>query len=480
MSSQSDFEARLVATLEDYEIRERYNAEDPMVVQQLRSIGAFLSLMSSEIDIAELEPFMKTRDRSIIADATNKGILPTGTASQHVLEVINRGTAAVTFSQGREIEDHSNGRPWRLMQSVTVEPGTTAEVHVEQSEYREIPYTVQADESFHKVIINLRDGLSLAGLTVKDDTGHAYSLKVRWMNVEPLEYAYNLTTDSRRRVFIEFGDDERAGRTVRANQVYKIGITETYGEVDSQRLKDAAFSEVLNSDEQRVSIRFKSAGVLKQGTDPLSVSLLRVLASYPALYDEDAVFLGNFDYSVRKKFMARAHYIAVWNENEQDRYFGVTWKDINHLHIAVLAKNEAEQENLETEMCQYIGMLDSLYKDRVRVHEVIEKPFNITLNCRLAAVHDSDSVKSQIKRLLSDIYGQKRIRSSRWLLNGFNTQEISTKLKSSIVAFQDNISDFSIVVEATLNKPTEWVFITDESITVNIERTAEMGAAWIL
>lgn len=116
--------------------------------------------MSSEIDIAELEPFMKTRDRSIIADATNKGILPTGTASQHVLEVINRGTAAVTFSQGREIEDHSNGRPWRLMQSVTVEPGTTAEVHVEQSEYREIPYTVQADESFHKVIINLRDGLS--------------------------------------------------------------------------------------------------------------------------------------------------------------------------------------------------------------------------------------------------------------------------------------------------------------------------------
>lgn len=36
MSSQSDFEARLVATLEDYEIRERYNAEDPMVVQTVK------------------------------------------------------------------------------------------------------------------------------------------------------------------------------------------------------------------------------------------------------------------------------------------------------------------------------------------------------------------------------------------------------------------------------------------------------------
>lgn len=480
MLTQADFEARIVAVLDDYEILERYNAQDPIVLRFLRSIAAFLSLFSQEVDISEIEPFIKTRDRSIIADATNKGILPIGMPTQHVLEVLNRSANSITLSQGRMIEDNSGSRPWRLLQSVTVNPGETGEVLVEQSEYREVQYTVQSTENFHRVELQLRDDLSLAGITVRDNSNQAYQLKKRWMNVEPLEYAFNLTTDSLRRIFIEFGDDERAGRTAQANQVFTFGILETYGDVDVSRLKDASLLDVLTTDETKVSVRFKQGGIVRQGADPLNISQLRVLATYPALYDENAVFLGNFDYSVRQKFMARCHYIAVWNENEQDRYYGVTYQDINHLHIAVVAKNNAEQVNLETEIIQYIGLLDSLYKDRVRVHAVVEKPFNITLNGRLAAVHDLDGVKAQIKGLLVDRYGRTKLSASRWLVNGFNTQGISTQLRTNIVAFQDNISDFSLNVPVVLNKPHEWVYISEPSITLNIERTAETsGAAWI-
>ena len=480
MLTQADFEARIVAVLDDYEIIERYNAQDPIVLRFLRSIAAFLSLFSQEVDISEIEPFIKTRDRSIIADATNKGILPIGMPTQHVLEVLNRSANSITLSQGRMIEDNSGSRPWRLLQSVTVNAGETGEVLVEQSEYREVQYTVQSTENFHRVELQLRDDLSLAGITVRDNSNQAYQLKKRWMNVEPLEYAFNLTTDSLRRIFIEFGDDERAGRTAQANQVFTFGILETYGDVDVSRLKDASLLDVLTTDETKVSVRFKQGGIVRQGADPLNISQLRVLATYPALYDENAVFLGNFDYSVRQKFMARCHYIAVWNENEQDRYYGVTYQDINHLHIAVVAKNNAEQANLETEIIQYIGLLDSLYKDRVRVHAVVEKPFNITLNGRLAAVHDLDGVKAQIKGLLVDRYGRTKLSASRWLVNGFNTQGISTQLRTNIVAFQDNISDFSLNVPVVLNKPHEWVYISEPSITLNIERTAETsGAAWI-
>ena len=480
MLTQADFEARIVAVLDDYEILERYNAQDPIVLRFLRSIAAFLSLFSQEVDISEIEPFIKTRDRSIIADATNKGILPIGMPTQHVLEVLNRSANSITLSQGRMIEDNSGSRPWRLLQSVTVNAGEKGEVLVEQSEYREVQYTVQSTENFHRVELQLRDDLSLAGITVRDNSNQAYQLKKRWMNVEPLEYAFNLTTDSLRRIFIEFGDDERAGRTAQANQVFTFGILETYGDVDVSRLKDASLLDVLTTDETKVSVRFKQGGIVRQGADPLNISQLRVLATYPALYDENAVFLGNFDYSVRQKFMARCHYIAVWNENEQDRYYGVTYQDINHLHIAVVAKNNAEQANLETEIIQYIGLLDSLYKDRVRVHAVVEKPFNITLNGRLAAVHDLDGVKAQIKGLLVDRYGRTKLSASRWLVNGFNTQGISTQLRTNIVAFQDNISDFSLNVPVVLNKPHEWVYISEPSITLNIERTAETsGAAWI-
>ena len=104
----------------------------------------------------------------------------------------------------------------------------------------------------------------------------------------------------------------------------------------------------------------------------------------------------------------------------------------------------------------------------------------MSLNGRLAAVHDLDGVKVQIKGLLVDRYGQTKLSASRWLVNGFNTQEISTQLRKNIIAFQDNISDFSLSVPAVLNKPHEWVYVSNESITLNLERTAEMGAAWVL
>lgn len=484
MLMQSDFEARLVATISDTVILERYNAKDPLVVQQVRAIAAFFALLSQDIDIATLEPFLKSRDRSIIADATNKGILPIATPCQFVLEVINRGTNSVTLSQGRMIEDNSGGRPWRLLQSVTVAAGATGEVLVEQSEYREVAYSVPLSESFHRVLINLKDDLSLASLTVRDDatpTANQYALKIRWMNVAPGDYAVNVTTDSLQRLFIEFGDDDRAGLTAQANQVYTFGLLETYGDVDATRLKDASLMDVLNNDEQRVSVRFKSGGLVRQGADPLNVAQLRLLASYPALYDENAVFLGNFDYLVRKKFMARAHFISVWNENIQEQHYGVTWQDINHLHLAVVAKNIAEQATLITEISQLIGRADSLYESRVIDEDVVERPYLVTITGRLAAVHDLDTVVAQIKGLLVDRYGRGTLSASRWLVNGFNSQEMALQIRNNIVAFQDRISDFSIAVQVGVNKPHEWVYITEDSVTVNLERTADVvGASWSL
>jgi hypothetical protein len=132
-----------------------------------------------------------------------------------------------------------------------------------------VQYTVANSETFHRVELKLQDDLALAGLTVRDNTNQNYIQKKRWMNVAPLEYAFNLTTDSLRRIFVEFGDDDRAGRTAAANQTFTFGILETYGDVDVSRLKDASLAEVLTTDETKVSVRFKQGGVVRQGADPL-------------------------------------------------------------------------------------------------------------------------------------------------------------------------------------------------------------------
>lgn len=484
MLTQADLESQLLSNINNGEVLQRYYAGDPALVQLIRAMAKYLSLLAVEIDVSTIEPFNKTRDRSIIADAANKGILPIATSCQHILQVLNNAPNSITLSQGRLVEDHTGGRPWRLLQTITVAAGQIGEVTVEQSEYREVEYTVPITEAFHRFKIQLSDGLSLANVGVVDTetpSPNSYPLKIRWMNALPGEYAINVTTDSFKSIFIEFGDDERAGRTAQANDVYKIGILETYGEVDITRLKDASLVDVLTADEQKVSVKFKVGGLVRTGADPLDVSQLRLLAGYPALYDENAVFLENFDFLVRRKFMARTHYIAVWNENIHERHYSVSIADINHLHLAIVAKNLAEQGNLVAEVQQLIGNVDSLYRDRVIVSEVVEKPFQMTITGRLAAVHDLDSVSAQIKGLLVAQYGRTTLAASRWLPGGFNAQEMATLLRSKIPAFQDRISDFTVITNTVLNKPHEWVYVTPDSILIQLERTAEsIGATWTL
>lgn len=484
MLTQAEFETKLLAQLGDSEILERYNAGDPLVLQQTRSLAAYFSLLTRELDVATLEPFIKSRDRSIIADATNKNIVPTAIACRHTIIINNSAANSVSLSQGREIEDNSGGRPWRLLQSVTIDSGQSSEVQVEQSTYREVPYTVPVTEVFHQMQINLQDDMYLCGLTVLNDrapTPDQYTLSARWMNVNAGDYAYTVVTDSLRRLFVQFGDSNRAGITASRGDKFTIGITETYGYVDVSRLKDASLVDVNSPDEQKLSLKFSPVKLLQSGTDPLNISQLRVLASYPALYDENAVYLGNFDFLVRKKFMSRCHFISVWNENIQDRYYGATYEDINHLHLSVVAKNSAEQSSIEGEIKAIIGMADNLYQDRVLTKAVEEQVYSVTVSGLLATVHDLDTVKAQIKSLLVEKYGRTTLSASRWLLNGFNTQEMASLIRDNITAFQDRISDFKILVPSTTNLPHQWVYVTGDSITVDLKRTADsVGSSWIL
>ena len=68
--------------------------------------------------------------------------------------------------------------------------------------------------------------------------------------------------------------------------------------------------------------------------------------------------------------------------------------------------------------------------------------------------------------------------------DGFNQLEIATRLRTDISAFQDRISDFTVSSEdVTANpvKPHEWAFLNNDSITINLTRTADSGnATWTM
>ena len=79
---------------------------------------------------------------------------------------------------------------------------------------------------------------------------------------------------------------------------------------------------------------------------------------------------------------------------------------------------------------------------------------------------------------------QRQVHPNHHNADGFNLQELSTRLRGGISAFQDRISDFTVSGEDVGQnpvKPHEWAFLSDSSITINLTRTADSGnAIWTM
>lgn len=478
MQTLNDVKKRLLVNLQDSpEIALRYQNGDPLVARMIQAQAGMIADQSSDIDIAIIEPFIKSNPRTILADATNKGILPVAVPCQHYIEVANKSNENATISAGRYFED-LQGRTWRFLQTANMVPGGTAIVLAEQSEIRTRDYQAVFTEAFHQVKLDIQEELYLCGINVTDDNGQSYKYQPSWLNSPPGEYAFNLKTDSMRHMYVEFGDDLRCGTTIQANTILSFEIIESDGQIDTSALREASLREVVNSVETKIQLKFQNNGLVRAGADPLGLDQLSLLASYPT-YDKNAVFLSNFDYVVRNKFMARCHYLTVWNEAVQEKYYTVTLDDINHLNFCFEPKNEVDKEQLAQDIKDYIGRVDTLYENRVNEKVIEERAFQIEITAKLAPVHNVEAVKEEIKTLLLSRYGRETLAASYFLADGFNTQEIADALKKNVSAFQDHISDLRIIgedIESNPIKPHQWAYMTKDSIVVIVKRTATSGA----
>lgn len=478
MPSLSKIQQVTLIALQQYpEIAARYQAGDPTVTAPIQAIQHMLAELGRDVDVSELEPFVKSREATILADASNKGILPIATPCQHYVDVINSGTQGVTIESGRVFED-GQGRTWRFLQNASVIAGGQTQVLAEQSEVRTIERTIVETMPFYQFSLPLEDDMSLVALSVTDQDDEAYQIVTRWMNALAGDYALTLKTSTLREITLEFGDSQRVGRTLQANTVLTVNMIESYGYIDVTALREASLQVVQTPQESKLRLRFSSDGLVRMGADPLTIDQMRLLASYPT-HDDNAVFLGNFDLLVRKKFMARTHYINVWNESVHEQYFPPSIDNINHLFVSFVAKNEAEEALIFDEIKQVITRADSLYADDNTVLIPIEeREFDILITGTLSPVHAIEAVKAQIKTLLLGNYGKEQMAASYHVANGFNLKEINRLIARDIVAFQDRQSDLRIDVEdLELNpiKPNQWLYMSDDSITFDIKRAKGVG-----
>lgn len=471
--------------LNDYpEIAERWQVGDPTVTALMTAMRELVIALSRDNEVNIIEPFIKSNNRTIMADAINKGILPVATPCQYRLVIENTGENTVTLNQGRVVED-GTGRQWRLLSAITVGAGESQTVECEQSIIYEQNLTIAVSEPFYQLNISTNSDEYIAGIDIVNLTQKAkFAYKPKFMNAKAGDRVYTLFSDDFADIVIMFGDSSRIGQTVQAGDEYRLYITKTYGFVDNSTLKQASLNDLLNNDERYLNLYFKPDGLIRAGANPLTVSQMRLLASFPSTYDHNAVFMGNFDMLVRWHFMARFRYMAIWNETVHEKFYGANLDNINHLNLTVVANEASEQDLLIKDIRQLVARADSLFEGRVRVKAVVERPYQIIINGSLAGVHDIDSVKSQIAELLLAAFGRGSISASHPNYDGFNRQEIATLIREKIPAFQDRISDFSVLGEdtqVTPIKPHEWVYLTRESIKITLRRTADTGSAmWTL
>ncbi len=474
--------AKLIASIDSYlndfpEISERWRVGDPNVRAMMTAIIETVVWLSRDNDVNTVEPFIKSKDRTIIADSINKGILPVATPCQHTLTIENNSEDTVSLSQGRIVED-GTGREWRLMTAVTLAPNEIKKTLVEQSILNISTVTIPVNEPFYLLSVKATDDSYIAGIRVKNiTTNTVYQYKPKFMNARMGESVFTLQSDDMRTLMVLFGDSERVGQTVQAGDEYEVTLTQCYGEVEPNSLANASLANIVESKEQGLNLYFHRGEMVRAGANPLSVAQLRLLASFPSMYDQNAVYMGNFDFLVRSHFMARFDYMAIWNETIHEKHYSANVDNINKLNLTVVAKNPNEQQQLITDIQNLVAKADSLYDGKVRIYSVEELPYRISITGRLGAVHDIDTVKMQIKELLLEYYGKGSLSASHHNSDGFNLQEIATRLRDKIPAFQDRISDFSVNSDNLTIKPHQWAFLSEDSIEINLTRTADTGTA---
>jgi hypothetical protein len=69
------------------------------------------------------------------------------------------------------------------------------------------------------------------------------------------------------------------------------------------------------------------------GSDPLGIPALRELSRYPSIYNESAVYLGEFDFLVRRT-ITNLPFLSVWNEQVEEQARGPSVDNINRLFVS--------------------------------------------------------------------------------------------------------------------------------------------------
>lgn len=475
---KSDFLNMLVAeAMTRPAAAEAYQAGDPRLVVVLNSQAAMLAALSAQIDMAEVEPFLKSRDGTVLADAALKGILPLAKPARVQLNVASTAASAVALAVGRKVVDN-RGRVYVIDGAASVPAGGAAVVTAAQVATRTAAHTVAGSSPFYSVQIGESDeDLLLCGLSVSSTSG-AYTYTEDFCNVMPGDRVYHVETDEARRLWVRFGAADSSGDVVGHQpvngEVLTFTISECAGAVELSAGANFALESVLTSDE--AALKLTLANVLSPGADQPSMEFLRVMARYPGAHDSNAVFLGDFDFLLRRK-LSGFEFLSVWNEQAEEAARGASVNNINKLFVSFSAPGYTVAD-MQNRIRAVVARADDSY--RVVFVPMVDRVILAKVTARVAAVHDVADVQAQVRTILLANYGRGTASAATGLLKSMRIQDIHAKLRAGVPALQDQISDFSVTIDAGTGAvvPEDFRYMTAGSVLVTVTQASDSMGLW--
>jgi hypothetical protein len=446
------------------ELAIRVQAGDTLITQQIGAIAQMLAMVSWQIGVAEVEPWTRARDSMVLADATAKGVMPYAKPPRWRINIKNNSDTTNIIEAGRRLLD-TKSRVWQVIDGATVEPRGLASVTAVQRERKTVTHTVTHTGNFYKIEVPPldMDQYLIAIDVVRKTDQVTFELAERFNNTEPNDTVYHLMSDESMRLWIEFGLAEVAGYVPSLGEQFDVLLHYTYGQTPMSSATPFGFEYSFSSESDKLTELFADT-MLDGGAFPPSIVEMREMTSFPAIYDENAVYLAEFQFLLTRKF-APFVFLSVWNEQLEEVVRGASVDNINTLFVSFI-KEDISVEQAQANIRRAIDYADGSYK--VRFVEAVERHIPIEIRLRLSPVHDFESVKIRIQEILLAQYG----RDSQWARRGrnrINWRATGELLKDKITELQDAISDISIVVtdDSLATYPEEFRYVAKESISIS-------------
>lgn len=469
--TKQEFQAAIAAAISSYPTAAQfYQAQDPRLLAQLDAVASMLAMLTTEIDIAAMEPFVKARDATVLADCAIKGVLPFGRAALVSVRVESGAAVPVVLASGRELAD-PQGRPYRIEVGATVPAGGDALIQLRQVfEDDSLRHTVFASDPFYRIEIPKRAaGRVVSGLRVSLRENGKSELTLRYApefaNALPGERVFHIETDEQRRLFVVLGHDEMSGFTAQANMNFAVSISECDGAFTLMPGAPFALDSAVGNE---LALTLKLDAVLMPGAEAHNIDTLRQLASYPAIYDSSAIYLGNFDFLIRRKLGDSFRFLSVWNETvEENTPRGANIANMNTLFVAFEPAEGFSGDALKREIVRLIRQADDSY--RVRFLPVSHKPIPISINARVSDVYNPAALAEQIKARVIAEYGQGTTFARRGRSKVLY-KHLYSLLVNGFPSLQTGESDLQISVNDPLAQilPEQWRYVSADSVTIAI------------